>query len=198
MSSPDLAAYVRNAMTYEQYTQYVQELFASGKHTGPEQSPDYLEYTRLNIARSKRVEKTTQIRPEIQTRLHHIPKQTWLVITEGWCGDSAQQLPVIHALALASGGKIQLRIVLRDEHSELINAYLTNGSKAIPKLIAFNDELEELFVWGPRSQEATQRMQQWKLELNGDMHRVKEQLHAWYAHNKGQAVLDDLLSLLLS
>jgi hypothetical protein len=48
-----------------------------------------------------------------------------------------------------SDGKIDMKIVLRDENEELMNLFLTNSS--IPKLIVINKETGgALAHWGPR------------------------------------------------
>ena len=66
-----------------------------------------------------------------------------MVISEGWCGDAAQILPVINKMALVSN-KIEFRIVLRDENPALMDAFLTNGGKAIPKVIMIDNESGEV------------------------------------------------------
>ena len=59
----------------------------------------------------------------------------WLIITEGWCGDAAQCIPTIEKIA-AESKNIETHYVLRDENLDLIDEYLTNNARSIPKLIA--------------------------------------------------------------
>jgi thioredoxin-like negative regulator of GroEL len=124
-------------------------------------------------------------------------KQHWYVITETWCGDSAQNLPIIAKIVEASAGKIQLTILMRDKNPEWMNRYLTNGAKSVPKLIAFDEQENELFTWGPRPEEGMVISRHW--QANKDT-ITKEQfhldLHTFYAHNKGLAVQSEIAELL--
>jgi hypothetical protein len=81
--------------------------------------------------------------------------QRWMVLTEPWCGDSAFLLPVI-AEAAALTDAVTLRILLRDDNLDLMDQYLTDGSRSIPKLVAFGDDGTERFTWGPRPEGAAQ------------------------------------------
>ena len=157
---------------------------------------DHSETLPLNWQRSIRVEKTIAISPSFKQRLENIKRQlTWLVITEPWCGDSAQSLPIIHKIAKHSNGKIDLRIIHRDQHHELIDAFLTNGARSIPKLIQLNDQFEVMGIWGPRPAEAQQLIVQIKSNPETAPH-YKDELHKWYAQNKGQAIEQELAQLL--
>lgn len=82
--------------------------------------------------------------------------QLWMVLTEAWCGDSAFLLPVI-AEAASLSDDVTLRILLRDDNLDVMDQYLTDGSRSIPKLVAFSEGGDELFTWGPRPAEAAQR-----------------------------------------
>jgi len=82
--------------------------------------------------------------------------QLWMVITEPWCGDSAFLLPII-AEAASRSENVTLRILLRNDNLDIMDQYLTDGSRSIPKLVAFTEDGDELFTWGPRPQEAAQR-----------------------------------------
>src|SRR6202000_1072870 len=123
-----------------------------GRTTGPNQSDDFIHYTQLSQQRMHRLEKTIQVTPEAEVLIRAIAvPQTWLVLTEAWCGDASQSLSVMHALAQLNP-LIDLRVLLRDENLELMDQYLTNGvSRSIPKLIGLDSaSLEVLFTWGPR------------------------------------------------
>ena len=76
--------------------------------------------------------------------------RTWFVLTEGWCKDAAQIVPVLHALAKLNSN-IELKVLLRDDNLDLMDQYLTNGKRrSIPRLIAVDpDVMEELSSWGP-------------------------------------------------
>jgi len=84
--------------------------------------------------------------------------QLWMVLTEPWCGDSAFLLPVV-AEAAGLSDSVALRILPRDENLDVMDQYLTDGSRSIPKLVAFSEEGTELFTWGPRPAPAAERFE---------------------------------------
>jgi len=144
---------INKAYTYEAYLETVKTLFEEGKTTGPKQSEELTYYTGLNIRRMTRLNKTIKITEELKSMIAGIDRdQLWLVISEGWCGDAAHGLPLMEKLA-ALNDHIQFRIIMRDENLDVMDAYLTNGSRSIPKLIMMQAEnLEEFARWGPRPQ----------------------------------------------
>ncbi|MBS1783429.1 MAG: thioredoxin family protein [Bacteroidetes bacterium] len=186
----------QNVLTYNQYLSLTESLLAEGKTTGPDQSVEMLEYTRLNLHRMRRWDKTLQLMPEIVDIAHMQEHQVWWVITEPWCGDSAQILPFINAIALASNGKIVLKIILRDEHLDLMDQYLTNGTRGIPKLIAFSTKGEPLFVWGPRPGITQQMVIKLKQQPDYSYDKLKTEIHLWYSKNKGIAIQDEFKEIL--
>lgn len=187
-----------NPLTYNLYSVLIEALVAAGKTSGPEQTDEKIGYTKLNAQRSKRVHKTFQMLPELQETLHHIPeKWDWLLITESWCGDGAQLVPAIAEIA-AAAPNIELTILLRDENPELMDLYLTNGGRAIPKLICIDPETDEtLFTWGPRPISLQEKVRAIKAE---NPYTTKEELHqqlaVWYAKDNSTALQHDLLHLI--
>ena len=133
---------LKKGISYEAYRSLVSDFLTSGKSTGIEQSEALLDYSMLNDRRMKRLDKTIQLSEETITTAKSVQEPvTWLVLSEGWCGDAAQTLPIINKIANQSDF-IDLKIVLRDENEELMNQFLTNGGKSIPKLIALNKHNE--------------------------------------------------------
>lgn len=186
-------------MTYEAYKKLVEDLLAQGKATGPQQSDGLTHYTELNLQRMHRIEKTIQILPEVRERMLRVSRpQIWLVLSEGWCGDAAQSLPVMKALADLNPN-IQLRILLRDENPELMDRYLTGGiSRSIPKLIAVDAATGiELFEWGPRP--AALQESFYGMRSEGLTHDViKEELQRWYNKERTVAIQRELAALATS
>lgn len=120
--------------------------------------------------------------------------QTWMFVTESWCGDSAQSLPII-AKAAALNDKINLQIVLRDENLEIMDRYLTNGSRSIPKLVVFDSDNNELFQWGPRPALAKNLFT--KLKNDGaEKAEINREIHLWYAKDRGKEIDNELTNLL--
>ena len=187
---------LEKAISYLEYRVLVKNLLEEGKSTGPNQSDDLLNYSLLNDKRMKRLDKTIKISEEITAKLKEVKEpQTWLVLTEGWCGDAAQNLPVINKIA-EENSKIQLKLVLRDENLELMDEFLTNGGRSIPKLIALNKNNEVIDTWGPRPVIATKMVADYKAEYGSLDADFKKDLQVWYNKNKGEDVQENLVSLL--
>ena len=157
-----------------------------------------LQHTRMNMQRMNRLDKTAQLQPALLEQLAGVQQaQTWLVISEAWCGDAAQNLPYLQMMAEASD-KIELQIVLRDENLELMDRFLTNGGRSIPKLILLNASTREVMAdWGPRPAAAQTLYQDLKAQQLPYI-EVSTQLHKWYADNKGQDLQLEIQLLLQS
>lgn len=187
---------LKNAVSYVQYRTLVADLLVEHKSTGANQSDDLYNYSRLNNRRMKRLDKTIQLTRTTKNALKKLTqKQTWLVISEGWCGDAAQNLPILNKMA-SENENINLQIVLRDENLELMDEFLTNGGRSIPKLIAVNKNNEILFTWGPRPSLATKLVTDYKTEHGIVDAKIKEDLQIWYNKNKGVNLQEDIISLL--
>lgn len=189
----------QKSISYQEYKDLTSQLTLEGKTTGSNQSEDLIHYTKLNHQRSKRIEKTYKVQQDTATFLQKISTpQHWIVITESWCGDAANILPIIAAMASVSPN-IHLHIVLRDENLELMDHFLTNGGRSIPKLIAYNDQQEVLFDWGPRPTEAQNLFLQWRAkDPRPSFHDFHIEIQHWYNKDKGLATEKEILSLLTS
>jgi Thioredoxin len=186
-----------NSYSYTEYRNYVSQLLLEGLSTGDTQSEDLIHYSTLNEVRMNRLDKTIKIPQEIQDKLNGLKKEHMLlVISEGWCGDAAQILPVINKMAEASD-KLGLRIVLRDENTQLMDAYLTNGARSIPKLILIEPEtLTVRGSWGPRPHGGAQLILDAKEKFGHIPAEVKEGLQIWYLHDKGISTMEEIIRLL--
>lgn len=193
-----LLAAAASAMGPSSFRELLERLVKEGRTTGPDQSEEMVAYTKLNLARTVRNEKTVKLQPEVEQALSRAPEMIWLVITEPWCGDSSQVLPVLLLMAGASPA-IRVRLLLRDEHLGLMDRYLTHGGRSIPKLIAIDPQGEEIFTWGPRPQ-AAQDMVWFNKDLPEAQQLPKEEIyakvHAWYAADKGVSIQQEVLALL--
>jgi hypothetical protein len=187
---------LQKAISYTSYRKRISDLIASGKSSGPIQSEDLLNYSKLNDRRMTRLDKTIQLSQETLLALKKINKPiTWLVLSEGWCGDAAQTLPVINKIADKSD-LINLRIIFRDEHEELMRHFLTNGGKSIPKLLVLNSENDVLNTWGPRPNIATKMVQDYK-NTHGQLDAAfKQELQVWYNKDKGVNIQENMVGLL--
>lgn len=188
---------VKKAMDYSEYNLLFQQLVEESRTTG-EQSQEKIDYTKLNFSRRKRLDKTAKISEEsIEVFKNISKKQTWLVISEPWCGDAAQTLPYLNKIAQLSKN-IDLKIVLRDENPELMDAFLTNGSRAIPVVIMLDEDFNVLQTWGPRSKAATKLVSDYKEHHGKIDDAFKEMLQVWYNNDKGVSIVNDISTLVAS
>ncbi len=185
--------------TYEKYRLVVDELLLKGQTTGVDQSESRIEFTKLNVQRMNRLDKTIHLSTETMNKLSRIKKSyEWLLIGDAWCGDCAQIIPVMNHLVKGTHGKIELRIISRDTFPNLIETYTTNGAKSIPKLLIMNSETKRVMAeWGPRPQPAQDIMLHWKKnKLTISWESFEKDLHLWYTKDKGQSITNELIELI--
>ncbi len=189
-------------MTFEQYIDkgldfhtYMEELIEATKKVkdGNIEGITYPQYLPINLQRLKRGLKQIKLSEEIVDKIEQIKTEiTWIVLTEHWCGDAAQSLALLHKITEASNNKIKLKLVFRDENPELMDAFLTNGSKSIPKVIQLNDALEVISDWGPRPKPA----QVLVLDKLSKGESYNDDLHLWYAKDKSRTLQAEIAELL--
>ena len=192
-----VAQSLSNSLSYFEYRNRVSSLIKEDKSSGNEQSEDLLHYSQLNEVRMNRLEKTIKISEKTIQQLQSLKKEyIWLVISEGWCGDAAQILPVIYKMAHFSP-KIELKIVFRDENEDLMKMFLTNGGKAIPKLLVIDKKtLEVLGHFGPRPQGAKQLILDYKKKFGIVDETAKAELQLWYLHDKGITTQNEIMEVM--
>jgi len=188
---------VDKSMSYKTYRELTNKLVENESTTGKDKSDDMVNYTKLNDKRMKRWDKTVKVSDNMKEEFSSLNnKQTWLVITESWCGDAAHVLPVLNKLAELNEN-INLKLVLRDENEALMNLFLTNGGKAIPKLIIIDEATNNVVnTYGPRPSEATKLVIDYKTKHGKLTPEFKQDLQLWYNKNKGQNIINDLKNLL--
>lgn len=186
-----------NSISYQEYRELVAKYAAEGKTSGTTQTPDYINYTKLNESRMHRLDKTLQLVDEVKLYLENLSKEyVWLVLAETWCGDAAQVLPVINKMAQASD-KIELRVLLRDDNEAVMNLFLTNGTKSIPKLIILDKVSGEVIAdFGPRPVGAKQLIVDYKATHGVVDETAKIELQKWYLADKGVAIQQEILALI--
>jgi Thioredoxin len=188
---------LQKSHSYAEYRQHVTALLEQGLSTGNTQSEALTHYSTLNEARMNRLDKTVQLTDEATARLKALTKEhILLVITEGWCGDAAQIVPVINKMAQVND-KLNLRLVLRDENDALMDEYLTNGARSIPKLVLVEkDTLTARGSWGPRPHGGAALIADYKARLGVVNDEAKTELQKWYLHDKGQSTVEEITLLL--
>ncbi len=188
--------YIEKSMAYAEYIVLIDELLAEGKTTGPNQSEAMFNYGKLNRQRMKRLGNTVELDESLAEKARKVErKMIWLILTEGWCGDAAQNIPIIEKIT-HENSNIETRYLLRDENLELMDKYLTNNARSIPKLIALDAEtLAEIGTWGPRPQAAMDYF----LEMrDGGMEKpqMMENLQRWYLQDKNQMIQTEFEDLI--
>lgn len=185
-------------LTYQDYLELVNDLVANEKTSGPKQSPSLVGYTKLNASRMRRLNKKTTLSDVALAKISELKRpMTWLAITESWCGDAAQILPIINKLA-ETNPLIQLKHVLRDEHPELMDQFLTKGARSIPVVILIDDASQEVLGhWGPRPMELQDMVYARKEAANpGPYDEFQAGMQKWYTADKGQATTTEFLARL--
>ena len=185
----------KESTTMTNYLEFVDKLVAEDKTTGENQSDSLKYYTQLSLRRMKRWSKTGELIPEMIEKLSQIKeKQKWVVITEAWCGDAAHAYMFIQKMA-DSNPNITLEWVLRDENLELMDQYLTNNGRAIPKLIAFDQQGNELFNWGPRPKHIQEKY--WEMRnAKTDYKEIMLEVQRLYNEDKGVSMQKEILDLM--
>ncbi len=187
---------VKRTLSYQLYRSFVKKLISEGKSTGENQTEEILNYSILNDKRMDRLDKTLKLNDQTIAFLNSLNvNYTFLVIAEGWCGDAAQILPILNKIAEGTTN-IDLKIALRDENEELMNAFLTNGSKSIPKLLLLDYKNNVIGTWGPRPAVATQMVQDYKRKNGAIDVEFKKHLQVWYNKDKGNSTQEDIVTLL--
>lgn len=188
---------LENSYSYAAYRNLVTALVTEGKSTGNEQSEALTHYSELNEVRMNRLDKTIGLTEDVKQQLNQLQSNyIWLVLSEGWCGDAAQLLPVMNKMAEFSE-RIELKVVLRDENDLLMNQFLTNGGKSIPKLLILDAEMHRVLAdWGPRPEGATKLIQDYKA-MNGVVDETaKTNLQKWYLQDKGISTQNEIMTLI--
>jgi len=188
---------ITQSYNYDEYKKMVIK-YAEEYTTSGEQLKERIAATLINAQRMKRIDKQCIINYNLHTLTSQInKKQKWLLISETWCGDSAQCVPVIAKIAELNTN-IKLEIIFRDEHLDIIDSFLTNGSRSIPKLISIDEETESInFIWGPRPKEIQDKVSELKANNPEITHDdLVKNIHLWYAQDKTKSIQSEFIDLL--
>ena len=188
---------IDRSISYQDYRTLVKQLVEDSSNTGLEVTEALVNYTKLNDRRMKRWDKTIKITEEAKQKILGVNrKTTWLIITESWCGDAAHVMPALNKIAVLNDN-ITIKVVLRDENLELIDMFLTNGGRAIAKVVMLDDVTGEVLnTYGPRPSEATRLVNNYKNEHGKLTPEFKEDLQHWYNKDKGQNIISDIVKML--
>lgn len=190
---------VKDAYTFEQYIARIEQLHTEEKATSFPDNKMYYDYSVLGLARMQRVYKKVELNPEITQAVATIQSpQHWVLISESWCGDASQTVPVIARIA-EQNPNITLHIVLRDSNPDLMEYYKTNGATSIPILAILDENWSELTVWGPRPAVAQQKVMNYKSTPEAERPAYEElskEIQKWYNADKGISTQNELAKLI--
>lgn len=183
------------AIDYPAYRNLIKSLLAENKTTGPNHSEAMINYTFMNDRRMDRWDKKIVVDPDLIEKVKGLPKMNWMVITEAWCGDAAQNIPFIAKLA-KDNPNMDLRFIMRDENPDIMDDYLTNGARSIPILILMDQDFNDLAVWGPRPEPVQKMVMEAKNKPDLDQSKFIESIHKWYAVDKNQTITQEFKALI--
>jgi len=186
-----------NAMSYSAFLDLIERLHGEEKATSFQDNPEFYKYSVLGLSRMKRVHKKIELNAELAAKIQAIQEeQNWIVITESWCGDASQTVPIMVRLA-EENPKINLQIVLRDSNLDYMQHYTTNGSISIPVLVVYDKDWTEILHWGPRPEPAQNKVIEYKAlpEPRPPYSELSTELQKWYNADKGLTTQQEILSL---
>ena len=117
-----------------------------------------------------------------------------LVITEDWCLDATSTVPPVAKLAEAASN-VSLRVLDRDDHLDLMDEHLTNGTaRSIPVVILLDGEGTERGWWGPRPAD----LQAWFVGEGQGLEKEDRyrELRKWYARDRGATTAREIVELI--
>ncbi len=186
---------LEKAFTYLEYREHLNHSLR--KSAVDEQEQKMRPYTEKNVGLMEKFDISYKVSKDLRTTVEVGPAVTWLVLTEGWCGDAAFIVPMLATIEKALPDKVKLKLLLRDENPELMDAHLTNGGRSIPKLIVLDKDLKELGSWGPRPSLLQIEMDKWKNE-GLDLKQIIPKVQAWYEQDETESIQGELIELVRS
>lgn len=186
----DLAS-LEGVMNYAQYRGQMEDISSDGLDNALGYGQALLEYNILNIRRMNRWDKTLRLDDVLQelklnSTLH------LLVLTEGWCGDAAHVNPVLNRLS-EGYEHLELHFINRDQHLDVMDAFLTNGGRSIPKAILLSEDHSVLGAWGPRPSELQSIFLQERKNPTMTVEEMKLFVQKWYNKDKGKTIAKEVI-----
>lgn len=187
--------YWEEAISFEEYFKRTEDVINKEESALTESEKNMFEYYKLGVQRMSRMLKVYKPNEEQLQRLKEKNfKGKFLVITEGWCGDAGQTVP---AVSMFFEGKNEVRIAYRDENPELIDQFLTNGTRSIPIVVILDENEEVIAHWGPRPAYGIELLK--KHKENPETYSKQQfynDIQVYYAKNRGVDVIDEILELI--
>lgn len=158
---------------------------------------EYMETVEQNTELWKQIYKRVEIADEVLQELQGCQSRWYLlVLSEDWCSDAVNLVPVVACLA-RDAHNLDLRVLARDENLDIMDTHLTNGrSRSIPVVILLDEDFVEKGWWGPRPAS----IQKWFMEKGMNMASPERSKHTrrYYAKDKGRTMVSEIMDLIRS
>lgn len=156
---------------------------------------EYIATTEKNADLWRAIYKHARVHADAITEVEATGRQ-WhlLVISEDWCGDAVNTVPVIARFA-EQATNVDMRVITRDDHPDEMDLHLSpTGGRAIPVVIVLDEAFNEVGWWGSRPSE----LQSWYVVEGRDMEKDAryKQIRTWYARDKGVSTVSEILAVL--
>ena len=189
----NLEKYLEKGLNYPDYLRKIEDQLHDLEKLGDEKG--FGKYYSLNLKRIERLDENFVLSDDQKEKLKSVNSNfRLLIISEGWCGDAAQSMPVVNVMMNELG--VSQSIVFRDENPELMDAYLTDGARSIPIYIGVDENGNEVFRFGPRPEEGMKMLE--KHKENPDVYTADEfhkDLQVWYNQDKGESIFEEFLKV---
>lgn len=182
-------------MSFEAFFRLTEQLAVAEMPEDEFPYPGKKEVIRLNYMRMKRTMAKIDLPEHVHNDMQRIENQRkWVVLAEPWCSDAAHIVPLLAKIADINPN-IHLEIFLRDKHPELMDRYLTNGTRSIPKMVCFSEDQYEVGHWGPRPESLTDHIKELKeiAGLSGD--ELKAKIQVWYNNDRGKSFIHEFCNI---
>ncbi len=186
----------KNGLSYSQYIELTKDIISNPDRPKIYQDEKMLQYTKDNLGRMEKIATTLNIDSKLYNEMQQTKvKQIWVCITEPWCGDASQIVPGLFLIASCSPN-VDFKILLRDSNAEVMDNYLTNGGKSIPKLVVLKaDSLEEISNWGPRPASIQKIVEEKKNDTSMSFGDKVRMIHGWYEQNNSYDLQEEFITI---
>ena len=179
------------SVSYETYLQDFKSIVDGKSEKAFYESPYWLDYTRANYERMQRFGSRFRLNKKLYNLLIALDQSlTIYCITEPWCGDAAFALPALECFTEVNPCLIELRIIYRDASPEIMDNHLTNGARAIPKVLLADEQETVLWAWGPRPSTLQQLVGEWLTQGATKEEKLKKTTQ-WYLRDQGETIQKD-------
>jgi len=158
--------------------------------------PEYLETVHEHAELWRDIYKRAKLPADVLEAARALPGGRWclLALSEDWCGDAVNILPIVARLA-EGVPNLELRVLSRDENLDIMDAHLTNGtSRSIPIVILLDEDGREHGWWGPRPRE----LQKWVMAEGRHQEQAEmyKTTRAFYAKDKGKTIAAEIMEMI--